>query len=407
LPEYHKDAAQLMRLVAPDYHPELLYLNVRQALDGDPLQNIELQEFDTIKIFSRWEMEEMPQVRISGEVQRPGAYQLFKGMRVRDLLVFAGNLKLTAFTENAEVSRTYYSGSAVTTKPILINLAKALAGDPQHNILLEKFDELYVRMIPNWSQETERYVTLRGEFQFPGSYPIYRGERLSSVIRRAGGYTSQAYLPAAKLTRVSVQQQQQQRMDESLQRAELKMSTLQSAAASKEEVESNKATLETLQKSIEKMRTVRAEGRVVIRLPSLARFEKSEYDLVLEGGDLLVVPPSPGVVHVLGNVYNQTSFVYKPGKDSLSHYLQLAGGPTNEADTAEMYLVKSDGTVISKSQKSFWDFWGFGMTPVDQGDTVVVPQKLEKTAWLREIKDITQILSNVALAAGSVYLWFK
>lgn len=411
LPEYYGEAAQIIRLVAPDFHPEVLYFNVKQAMAKDPKQNLELQEFDSIKIFSRWEMEEMPQVRISGEVQKPGVYRLFSGMRVRDLLVFAGNLKLTAFTQNAEITRTDYTKTSVKNYSIIINLSKALAGDPQHNIPLEKFDELYIRKIPNWAEETERYITLKGEFVFPGVYPVYRGERLSSVIRRAGGYTERAYLRAAKLTRRSVQEQQQKRMDEALQRAEKdlmqKQATLASVAASKEELESTKATLEALTKTIEQMRKLKAEGRIVLNLSALQQFEDSTYNLVLEGGETLEVPPQPGVVHVLGNVYIQTSFVYEPEMDDVGSYLEKAGGPTSDADASEIYVVRADGSVVSKKQSSIWRFGGFDTTAMLPGDTLVVPQKIERTAWLRDIKDITQILSNVALAAGSVYLWFK
>ncbi len=411
LPEYYGEAGQILRLMPPDFHPEVLYFNVKKAVAKDHQQNIALQEFDTIKIFSRWEMEEMPQVRVSGEVQRPGVYRLFEGMRVRDLLIFAGNLKLDAFKDNAEITRTDYSKTAVKSYPILVNLTKAMAGDPQHNIVLKKFDELYIRKIPNWSEETDRYVTLKGEFVFPGIYPIYRGEHLSSVIKRAGGFTPLAYLRAAKFIRRSTQEQQQRRMDEALQRAERdlmqKQASLTSTATSKDEVASDQATIAGLAKSIEEMRKMKAEGRIVIRLSSLHTFENSNYDLLLEGGETLEVPQQPGVVHVLGNVYNQTSFVYLPENDDVDSYLAKAGGATSEADTSEMYLIRADGSVVSNQQKSFWSFDSFGGTQMQPGDTLVVPQKVERTALMRDIKDITQILSNVALAAGSVYLWFK
>lgn len=411
LPEYYGEAGQVIRMIPPNYDPEVLYFNLKQALGGDLQQNLELHEFDTVRIFSRWDMEEMPQVRISGEIQKPGVYRLFNGMRVRDLLVFAGNMKLTAFTRNAEITRTDYSGTAVKSYPITIDLAKALTGDPQHNILLEKFDELYIRKIPNWSEETERYVTLKGEFLFPGVYPVFRGERLSSVIRRAGGYTERAYLRGARLTRLSVQQQQQKRMDEALLKAERdlgqKQGALAAKAASKEELESTKATLEALSKSIEQMRNLKAEGRIVIRLLPLQQFEASTFNLILEGGETLEVPQRPDVVHVLGHVYNQTSFVHQSDLVDVNSYLAMAGGPTSDADTSEMYVVRSDGSVFSKKQTSFWSLSGFGSSLFLPGDTLVVPQKLEQTAWLRDLKDITQILANVALSAGSVYLWFK
>lgn len=421
LPEHYTAAGQIIRIVPPDYHPELRYFNVKQAMELDPQQNIELQEMDKIRIFSRWEMEEMPQVRISGEVQKPGIYRLFDNMKVRDLLVFAGNTKMTAFMQNAEINRTKMDGHSVSSYPIIINLQSALAGDPDHNIALEPFDELYIRKIPNWSEETDRYVTLKGEFVYPGVYPVYRGERLSSVIARAGGFTDRAYLRAAKFTRRSVQIEQQKRMDEALSRAEReiqqKQTQLASAAASKDELAATQVSLDSLSETVEKMRRLKAEGRVVIQIASPEKLRNSDYDLMLEGAETLEVPQHPGVVHVLGEVYNQTSFVYLPEVDRVKELLGKAGGPTQNADASSIYLVRADGSVESKQQSSFgfswnketrsWGFGGFMSTPVYEGDTIVVPQKLDKTAWLRDIKDITQILSNVALAAGSVYLWFK
>ncbi len=145
----------------------------------------------------------------------------------------------------------------------------------------------------------------------------------------------------------------------------------------------------------------------MIRLAPLEHFEKSTFNLMLEGGETLEVPQQPNVVHVLGHVYNQTSFVHQPDMPDVADYLHKAGGPTAEAETSDMYLVQADGTVVSKRQYSFWNFSGFGSRDMLPGDTLVVPQKIERTAWLRDLKDITQILANVALSAGSVYLWFK
>ena len=411
LPEYYPDAAQLVRMSPPEYRPEVVYVNIKKALSHDAAHDIELREFDTLKVFSRWEMEEMPQVRISGEVQKPGTYRMLDGMRVRDLLVFAGNVKQTAYMPSAELSRTVLNGQSITSYPITINLTKALSGDPQNNIVLTKFDELHVRLIPNWSSEMDRYITLKGEVLFPGTYPVYRGEKLSSVIKRAGGYTRLAYLPAAKFTRRSVQEQQQKRLDEAVLRAEKdltqKQAAIASTAASKEELESTKATVEALSKSLEQMKRLKAEGRVVLKLDDGAAFENGNYDLPLEGGETLDIPQKPAVVHVLGNVYNQTSFVYLKDSSSAGTYLAKAGGPTADAETSEMYVVRADGTVDSTQNRPFWHLGGFSSVEVGPGDTIVVPQKIERTAWMRDLKDMTQILANVALTAGSVYVWFK
>ncbi len=164
-------------------------------------------------------------------------------------------------------------------------------------------------------------------------------------------------------------------------------------------------------RTVQKLKEKKAEGRVVIRLSSLDEFKNSPYDLELMGGDTLEIPQTSKVVNVLGNVYNSTSFVYMPDKD-LNYYLKKAGGATRDAEEDDIFLVKADGTVVSKQQSSFgihwdddarkWTFGSFMSTHPDPGDTLVVPQKLERIAWMREIKDITTILSQVALTAGVV-----
>jgi len=413
LPEYYAASAQLTRLHEPDKHPEVSFFDVDKALAGDPAHNLELREFDVIRIFSRWEMEEMPRARLSGEVQKPGEYRLFPNMTVRDLLLLGGNPKLSAYLKMAELTRIRKTGEAVTSFSIRINIEEAMKGNPAHNLKLEPFDELSVRKIPNWAEETERYVTLKGEFVFPGTYAIFKGERLSSVIERAGGFTDKAFLRGAKLTRVSVQELQQKRLDESIARAEQSIASKQaeqaSLSASKEELEATKAALEGLRRNLEILKGRKAEGRLVIRIKPPAEIKKTHYDVDLMGGDTLEVPQHPNAVNVMGYVYNPTSMLPMDG-ETVGHYLNSTGGPTADADESEIYVIRADGTVESRQQHSFFGNFvsgSFLSSRVDDGDTIVVPQRIERTAWLREIKDITTIMSQLAITAGTVFLGLR
>jgi len=269
-------------------------------------------------------------------------------------------------------------------------------------------------------EETERYVTISGEVMFPGTYPIYKGERLSSVLARAGGFTPKAYLKGAKFTRAPVRELQQRRMDDFIfktdQEIGQKMQALASVSSTKEELEATKASLEGLQRSLEKLKQLKPEGRVTIRLSSLDSFRGSPYDLELMGSDSLDIPQSLGAVVVFGEVYNPTTFLHLPGKE-LSYYLMQAGGPTGYAEDGEMYLVRSDGSVFSRQQSSIgfhwdqegrrWTFGGFLAMQPEPGDTIIVPKQLERTAWMRNIKDITTIISQIALTAGTVFLGLR
>lgn len=403
LPEYHAAAGQITRLFPPDLHPEIMYFNVTRALNGEPDYDVELKEFDRVKIFPRTEMEEVPFVQVSGEVLRPGQFRYLENMTVRDLLMQAGNVKLNAYLKNAEIVRIKRAESRVVSYVLPVDLEAALKGG-EANIKLQPFDELTVRRIPNWAEATDRYVTLSGEFVFPGTYPIYKGERLSSVIARAGGFSNLAYLKGAKFTRENVRKLQQQRMDEALQKAQEDIIHLQTnmaqTAASAEEVSAAKTTLDGLNRSVEILKTKKAEGRVLMEIASLDELKGSSYDLELQGGDQLTIPSDPGGVNVIGNVYNQSTVVSQDGRD-IEWYLHQVGGPTGDADTSEIYVVKVNGTVVSQANSGkflfYNSFWGKSL---DSGDTIIVPRQYEKTAWLRTVKEITQILGNVAMTAG-------
>jgi protein involved in polysaccharide export with SLBB domain len=406
LPEYYDSVGEITRRYPPDSPPEKILFNPARAIAGDPSFDLELREFDKVRIFSRWEMEEMPKVTVTGEVQKPGEYRLFRNMTVHDLLVAAGNPKLTAYMESAEVSRIKKSGKEVTSYSIIINLEEALKDNPAHNIRLDPYDELIIRKIPRWVDETERSITLKGEFVFPGVYPIRRGEKLSSVIVRAGGFTDKAYLPATRFTRESVREQQQKRMDEMMASAEQEIAKKQieltGKASSSEEMESTKAALAGLQRSVELLRNKQAEGRLVIRLSSLEKFKDSNYDVEIKGGDVLEVPETPNSVNVLGQVYNPTSFIPIDDGD-VGYYLKKSGGPTRYAEEDDIYIVRADGTVISRQQSSYFSTLfssGFMSAGIKPGDTIIVPQRFEKIAWMREIKDIATILGQIALTAG-------
>jgi protein involved in polysaccharide export with SLBB domain len=418
LPESYLDSVEITRMTPPDYRRELITVSLRRALAGNQVDNLLLQEQDTVKVFSRWEMEEKPRVAVNGAVVNPGQYDYFPGMSVRDLVTAAGSAKRNAFLDQAELSRIVITGDKAQSNRIPLDLGKALAGDAAHNLPLQGDDVLIVRGVADWQEATEKFIVLKGEVRFPGVYSITSHEKLSSAIERAGGYTDRAYYPGAKFTRRSVRESQQKRMDEIIARSEKdilqKQASLASVASSKEELEATKAALDSLLKSLERMRSLKAEGRVVLRLTALEEMKTSNYNLELEGGDQLEVPARPGVVGVLGQVYNPTSFIYLPGKD-INTYLQKSGGTLNDAETSEMYVLRPDGTVMSRQQFSFGFYWSdegvnfgsFLSVPLVAGDTLVVPQKIEKIAWMREIKDITQILANMALTAGTLWTIMK
>src|SRR3990172_4825275 len=364
--------------------------------------DISIQGGDLIKVFPV--VQDRKIVRLVGAVQREGEYGVGPGLTVKDLISMAGGLQYFAYTDEAEITRIVVTQQGPETTKLLINLKKAIDGDPQHNVMLQENDYLIVKSVPEW--ELYRTVTLEHKLRFPGVYTIKKGETLSSLIKRAGGYTDKAYLKGAVFTSESVRELQQRQVEESVNRLEQQMisqsaKTIETALTA-EEAEQQRAVLEQRRALLNKLRLAEAKGRLSIRLDELDRFEGSPYDIVLEDEDMIIVPEKPQHIQVIGSVYNQTAFVYDP-HGTVSTYISKAGGLTRDADKNEMYILKVDGSAVSKrAAGGFLSSWGV----LDPGDTIVIPEKIEKIAWLREIKDITQILYQLAVTAGVLIVTF-
>jgi len=404
---------EIERLVEPDLHPIVIPFNVRKLLEGDESENIELARFDRIWIF-RWDERIMRNVSISGLIYRPGEYRLVADMKVKDLVDAAGGLMKNAYLKTAEITRRYVSQSGMRTEKMDIDLEKALAGAVEHNIPLRDYDHLIVRPIPEL--EFDRVATVSGEVMFPGTYPIRRGETLSSLIERAGGYTDRAYLRGAVFTRESAKAVQERRMDELVRQIEetilVDTDRAMGAALDTDTIQAQQMALQAKRELLSKIRAAKIDGRVVIRLAGLADFKGSKYDLELEKGDELAIPETPGFVSVVGEVFNPTSLLYEKDR-TVSYYLNRVGGLTKEGDKKQLGVIRADGSVISIAQRNHgqvswdsesnqWHFGGFMNVRLNPGDTIIVPRKMDRFFWLKTTKDITQILFNVALAAGVV-----
>jgi len=412
-PQPNLEYAEIERLVEPDYHPTVIPFNLGKLLEGDESENITLARFDVIRVF-RWDERISREVTISGMVYRPDKYRLVPDMRVSDLIDVAGGLRKNAYLENAEISRRHVSQVGMRTEKIDIDLQKALAGDRTHNLALKDYDHLVVRPIPEL--EFDRAATISGEVRFPGTYPIRRGETLSSLLERAGGYTERAYLRGAVFTRQSAKVVQQQRMDELIQEIEetilVNADRAVGGALDEETVKAQELRLQAKRELLGKLRAAKIDGRVVIRLASPVEFKGSKYDLELEDGDELTVPQEPGTVNVVGEVFNPTALLYEDGR-TVNYYLQKVGGMTEDANKKQLSIVRADGSVVSNAQKTAtkvawdpshnqWVFGSFMNTTLNPGDTIVVPRKMDKFFWLKTTKDISQILFNAALATGVV-----
>ncbi len=408
--------AHLYRIKKDTTEINLITLNLEKAMNGDPANNIILEDQDRIIVHNKWDFKEKYIVSIKGMVSNPGEYPYAENMTASDLIRIAGNVKTAAYMEEAELVRTNIIESRqVETSVIPFNITLALNNDPVHNKKLEPLDVITVKAIPDW-WGLKNEVEITGEVFFPGRYNIRKGEKISELIQRAGGFTEYSYLQGAVFTRESEKKIQQQRIDDMLSRLEEDYARFSSqetqSALSKEDLATQGQFLAAQKALIAKLKLTKASGRVVLKMLPVKLFKNSSSDIKLQGGDSLYIPKEPATVNVLGAVYNPSSFTYNKDK-TLKYYIAQTGGPTRNAEEESIYVVRVDGTVFSSRQEpSFfgaswsqdrkrWGFWEkFEELPINPGDTILVPEKIVKPTFMREVKDITEVLYQIAVIAG-------
>jgi len=373
-------------------------------------RNDPLQDGDFVSIFPV--ESERRTVAVHGAVQREGEFGLAPGMRVRDLIALSGGLKIFAYGEGAELARVRKEGGRSTVEVLRIDLDKAMSGDPAHDVPLQDRDRLFVRVATGAGRQ--RHATISGEVRYPGTYSIREGDTIAALLERAGGFTDGAYPRGAVFARESVRELQQRRLEESIARLERDLQSRAaasvSAATSAEEAKIKESELRQAGALVEKLKSVRVTGRMVLDILPPETMRKSAHDILLEDGDSLYVPQNPESLQALGAVFNQTAFVFDGGK-RLQDYIEMAGGYTDYADRDRVFVLKVNGSAVRPERSRFlWSSATYatkdGGPLLEPGDTIVVPEKLERIAWLRETKDITQILFQIAVAAGVVIALF-
>lgn len=385
--QYYKIYGQAYRGVFEGSFKEI---EDRQLAGGDVLRLFPVMNFSMT-------------ANVTGPVARPGDYAVEPGKtKVSDLISRAGGLLSTA-SNRAKLTRVHTAPEGAVGRRFEIDLKAALAGDPEHDLVIEHNDKLMVMVIPEWSEQ--RMVRVEGEVMSPGLYAMLKGERLSDLLRQAGGFTRQAYLRGAVFTRRRVAQKQRTalaRMADQLERDMLE---------SMQNVEGNKtalnAEIDRRRQLISRLKDIDIMGRIVVKLDVPENIVGTAWDFELEDGDTLTVPEAPLTVDVMGAVYASTSLLYHPAM-GVNGYVNAAGGALKSAHKRMLYLLKSDGSVIRLtrstamfSNKEWKAPQGFSNT-VEPGDTIVVPLKYINVQSLDSLKDAIDIIYKVAVAIGVI-----
>ena len=394
-----------------------------------------LRDGDLVTVFAIQQRIENA-VTLRGNVAQPMRFPWREGMRIKDIIpdkdmlitpdywlnknadirqndLNEGRLRTEVKRSLAEINWDYavverLDWQDLTTTLIPFNLGKVvMGGDDSQNLLLQPGDTVTVFSkddirVPV-AQQTQ-FVMLEGEFVRPGIYQIAPGETLRHLVSRVGGLSPNAYLYGSEFTRVSTQKLQQEKLGEVTDRMERDFE--QSAqlrlqnATTPEEIAGTKTEIATRHAQFAKLRAMKAKGRIVLEMPMDGARAKDLPDMPLEDGDHMLVPATPSSVSVFGAVYNENAFLYKPEK-RVGDYLSQAGGTTRFADDGSIFLLRADGSVVSK-RDSGWLFGSIDSVRAKPGDSVVVPEETERTTWVKSLKDWTQILYQFGLGAAAL-----
>ncbi len=391
---------EIVRLVAPDLHPETITFNLPDVLAGNT--NPTLQPFDTIRVFGRYERDS-PIVTIQGEVQRPGSYPMFEGMSAAQLVRAAGGFKRDASLEDADlISYHVVNDSGVTIERRTVSIGAAvLENDPHADSSLQPGDVLTIHQLTGWN-DIGASISIQGEVAHPGSYGFKEGEHLSDVLRRAGGFRTTAYPEGAVLTRPEVRVLEEKSREELIRQIETSSAAARMSPGLAGGDQS--ATLQLIQQQqdqvLSRLRSQPASGRLVIRIDaSIDNWAGTPADIEVRAGDVLRIPKRPGFVLISGQVYNASAITFIAGKTA-GWYLEHAGGATGIANRKEIFVIRANGSVVGRRSGGRYGHDVLS-TKLDPGDVIVVPQKIIGTSvvW-RNILGAAQVAASLAIAAA-------
>lgn len=328
-------------------------------------------------------------VEIKGAVKLPGLYPLTPDMSLNDIVDAAGGLKESAYSGKAEIVRQDNSNAE---QSLVLTLSSGLSDD----FKLQPQDSVFVKSTPYYLKKDT--VTLGGEVVFPGEYSFSRGERLSSIIERAGGFTSVADVKAAIFTREKLKQREQKELKRLRQKLneQLISDDLVDAAKGDKPDPRQKALKEEL---MSELNAIEATGRLVIPLQSI--LDGDADDVMLEAGDNLIIPQFRQEVSVVGEVQRPTSYFFDK-RLNYKDYIEQSGGLLQTANKKGIYIVKASGQVVVPGSK----FLGASRkhAKIEAGDTIVVPLDTDErpVKGVKLLTEVSQILYQLSLGAAAI-----
>ena len=337
------------------------------------------------------------QVGFVGSVNKPTVLELKSGETVADALRAAGGFSAVADRSRLAVERLQERNAGRVAQ---LDLPADLKLGLSHGDVLRAFSAVDLALP---SQRQSKRVRVEGEVVRPSEYLLPEGSSVADAIKAAGGFTSRAYVFATEFNRESVRLTQQENYARALRDMETDFARASGSKriSTADEAASESARAAATSRLIERLRTLRPSGRIVLQLPP----EGTDLpNLALEDGDRIFIPARASTVGIFGSVFNAASYLYTPDR-TLDDYLRLAGGPTKGADQASSFVVRANGNVISGLQtESGWfsRSSGVGKVTAEPGDTVFVPEEVNKTTFIQSAKDWTLLLYQLGIGVAGI-----
>lgn len=374
-------ARAVMHRMKPDRTLEVIPVDVEGILAGRTA-DIPIQNNDVLFIPTKQEMMEEQTITIHGEVFYPGVYKYADNETLEDFVLQAGGLKQTASTVKVDVARRIVNPKALTTDSVIARtytfaLKDGFVIDGEPGFKLMPYDEVYVRKSPGFYKQQN--VIVEGEVMFGGTYTLSKkNQRLSDLIKNAGGVNDRAYVAGARLER-KMNEVERKRMETILKMAREQAENLEIEAAA----QNKKVDLENSE--LLKRFEIPETYSVGIELDKALSNPGSDADIVLREGDRLIVPQYTATVKINGEVMYPNTVGYQQGKKA-KYYINQAGGYSNKAKKSQTYIIYMNGTIAKVSE---------GAKPMP-GCEIFVPQKKINTMTVAEKLAIGSASASIA-----------
>ena len=353
----------------------MISVDIKKVLDGT-IPDIPLQKNDVLYIPSIHDLQDMGVITVFGEVARPGELPYADNTTLEDIIIQAGGLKESASTVRVDVSRRIKDNkstdvSSTIGKMYYFSLKDGFVIDGEPGFVLQPYDQVYVRRSPGYQEQAN--VDITGEVLYDGTYALTnKSERLSDLVKKAGGVTPFAYVKGAKLIR--------QANDEELKRMEDVFKMMRR--------EMGQANMDSLKLDLDSVYSVGIDLELAMKNPG------SSADVVLRAGDKLVVPELSNTVKINGAVMLPNTVAYKD-KKSVKYYISQAGGFANNARKSRAFIIYMNGQVAKVK--------GSGRNMIEPGCEIIVPIK-DKNGRMnfQTILGIASSIGSLGLTAASI-----